>query len=156
MSKSFKGVAQMKNIIRIIRITGFLYIIAFIITSIIFIFFDVQLIHIFNSISQSVFPALPLAHEQGSFFKVLALSMMFGVTLCSYLIFKDDEKYITMALPLAGMKFASSACGVLFFVLGFLSANGYNTLATIAIFFTDFPLGLWILYLYIKYQQVKQ
>jgi len=146
----------MKNILRVIRITGLFYTIAFIITSLILIFFDVQLIQIFNSISQSIFPALPLAHEQGNFFKVLALSMMFGITLCSYLIFKDGEKYIIMALPLAGMKFASSACGVLFFLWGFLFTNGGNTLATIAIFFTDFPLGLWILYLYTKYQQLKQ
>ena len=145
----------MKNILRIIRITGFLYTIVFIITSVIFIFFDVQLIHIFNTISNSVFPKLPLANEQGSFFKALALSMMFGLTLCSYLISKDVKRYITMALPLASMKFASSACGILFFVWGFFSANGYNTLATIVIFFTDFPLGLWILYLYNEYQKER-
>jgi|YNPMSStandDraft_1061717.scaffolds.fasta_scaffold74449_1 hypothetical protein len=146
----------MKNIIQVIRITGLFYTIAFVITSLIFIFFDVQLLQIFNSISQSILLALPLAHEQSNFFKVLAISMMFGITLCSYLIFKDVEKYMIMALPLAAMKFASSICSVLFFVWGFLFANGYNTLATIAIFFTDFPLGLWILYLYTKYQQLKQ
>ncbi len=137
-----------EKIIKIMKITGLLYGIAFILTTIVFIFFDSLLISTINAMSQHLYTSLPLAQEQSQFFKVLAVSMMAGVTACAFMIYKNTASYIEMSIPLVIMKFTSSFCGLVAFIYGCIYHYGWNTLANLIIFITDFPLGVWMLYLY--------
>ncbi|MGB4267837.1 MAG: hypothetical protein WBK20_01520 [Spirochaetota bacterium] len=143
------------RIIQMITVTGFLYAIAFIITTIIFIFFSSTLINTINVLSQKIVPDLPLAQEHSQFYLILTVAMMAGVTVCSLLLYKNAEHYIEMAIPLITMKFASSVFGLLFFIYGCIYHNGWNNMANLIIFTTDFPLGLWVLYLYRLYKLQK-
>lgn len=142
-----------KKIIRLITVTGLFYTIAFTVTAFVFIFLHPQLMAIINAVSQKIFPALPLAHEQSQFYKILCLSMMSGVTVCSLLLYKDAQMYIAMVIPLCTMKFTSSLCGLTAFIGGSVFHNGWNNLANIIIVITDFPLGLWIFSLFIVYRR---
>jgi len=146
---------EKNRIIQIITITGLLYAIAFIITTIMFIFFNSTLINTINVLSQKLIPALPLAQEHSQFFLILSVSMMSGVTVCSLLLYKNAELYIEMAIPLITMKFTSSVFGLIFFVYGCIYHNGWNTMANLIIFTTDFTLGLWVLYVYRLFKQQK-
>lgn len=142
-----------EKIVTIIRTTGLVYAIAFIGTSVIFIFFSHQLLAVINDISDYLFPSLPQVYEQTQFYKILALSMMAGVTVCSLLLYKDVHRYCVAAIPLAAMKFVSSVTGIVVFVIGTIAQNGWNNLANCIIFLTDFPLGVWIFYLYVVYKR---
>ncbi len=144
---------EKNRIFQMITITGFLYVIAFVITTIIFIFFSSTLMNTINVLSQKMIPALPLAKESSQFYLILSVSMMAGVTVCSLLLYKNAKQYIEMAIPLITMKFASSVFGLLFFIYGCIYHNGWNNLANLIIFTTDFPLGLWVLYLYRLFKQ---
>lgn len=146
-------VIMKEKIISIIRITALVYAISFVVTSIVFIFFTPELLAIINSGSNYTFPTLPYAQEQTQFYKILALSMMSGVTVCSIMLYKNVSKYILMIIPLATMKFVSSLSGLAVFIWGMIASNGLNTLANLIIFFTDFPLGAWIFYLYCVYRR---
>ncbi|MGQ9843652.1 MAG: hypothetical protein ACUVRK_08805 [Spirochaetota bacterium] len=142
-----------EKIISMIRITGFTYAISFLVTSILFIFYTPELVAVINSISHYVFPTLPYAQEQSQFYKILALSMMSGVTACSFLLYKNVSRYSQMMIPLATMKFVSSLSALAVFIWGMIASDGLNTLANLIIFFTDFPLGAWIFYLYCVYRR---
>ncbi|MCX8124579.1 MAG: hypothetical protein N3F66_10510 [Spirochaetes bacterium] len=144
------------KIIALIKLTGLIYTIAFIITTFVFIFFTPQLIGYINALSQKLFPSLPLALQQGQFYIILSLSMMAGVTVCSFLLYRNVEDNINMIIPLVIMKFTSSLCGLLAFLSGFVYANGANNLANCVIFITDFPLGLWVMYLYRLLQRCNE
>ncbi|MEW6525367.1 MAG: hypothetical protein AB1444_01710 [Spirochaetota bacterium] len=137
-----------EKLLNLIKITGLVYAIAFVITTFVFIFFTPQLMAIINELSQKLFPSLPLAHQQSQFYTILSVSMMAGVTVCSLLLYKNAERYSTMVIPLATMKFTSSVCGLLAFISGFVYTNNANNLANCIIFITDFPLGVWVVYLY--------
>lgn len=142
-----------EKIISMIRITGFVYAISFLVTSIIFMFYTPELVAIINSISHHTFSTLPYAQEQTQFYKILALSMMSGLTVCSFFLYKNVSRYIQMIIPLATMKFVSSLLGLAVFIWGMIYSNGLNTLANLIIFFTDFPLGAWIFFLYCVYRR---
>ncbi len=139
-----------ERLLRILQLTALMYTIAFIVTTIVFICFNVQLFSTINELSKLLFQSLPLAHQQGQFYKILTISMMSGVSVCSLLIYKNPEQYISMIIPLTIMKFTSSLCGLIAFVSGFIYNDGGNNLANLVIFITDFPLGLWVLYLYFR------
>ena len=56
-----------------------------------------------------------------------------------------------MAIPLVAMKFTSATFGIGFFIAGFIAPETHwSALANGIIFLTDFPLGLFMLYLFKK------
>lgn len=142
-----------EKLLNLLKITGLVYAIAFVITTFVFIFFTSPLMVIINELSQIILPSLPLAHEQSQFYIILSVSMMAGVTVCSILLYQNPQRYIEMAIPLVTMKFASSLCGLIAFISGYVYTNDANNLANLIIFITDFPLGLWVFYLYTRLKQ---
>jgi hypothetical protein len=69
----------------------------------------------------------------------------------SLMIWKDIKRNFAMAIPLVTMKFCSSFCGLLFFLLGAAGfGKNWNCFANLLIFITDFPLGLLMFVLYRK------
>lgn len=136
---------------KILKYTGLAYTVCFVVTTLVFIFFPHILFRYINLISGSLFPNLPLATDSGKFWLSMTVSMMAGVTVCSFLLYIDVKKYFAMALPVVVMKFTSSAMGLGFFIAGILlPETNWNTLANIIIFITDFPLGLFMMILYLK------
>ena len=136
---------------RIMKTAGLLYSLTFILAALLFLFVPDILFKGFNMISQAIVPDLPMASDTGKFWLSMTLSMMAGVTITSWLIFRDVKKYYTMAIPLVVMKFTSAFFGLGFFVAGFFCVNTeWNTLANGIIFLTDFPLGMVMLVLYNK------
>ncbi|MCP4129915.1 MAG: hypothetical protein GY754_02755 [bacterium] len=135
---------------KLMKLTALAYALIFIGTALIFfLLLPGVLFKYINIISQKLFPALPLAADTGKFWLSMTLSMMAGVTVTSLLIYKDVKKYYTMAIPLVAMKFASSLCGLGFFIAGTIAPEtAWNTLANLVICITDFPLGLLMLYFY--------
>ena len=85
----------------------------------------------------------------------MTISMMAGVTVTSFLIYYNIEKHYTMAIPLVVMKFTSALMGLSFFICGCIQPEtGWNTLANVIICFTDLPLGLFMLFCYVKVRMV--
>jgi len=136
---------------KLLKNVSLLYAITFIITTIIFIFFSEELFKSINLISSFLFPELPMATDSGKFWLSMTVSMMIGVSITSFLIFKDVKKYHSMAIPLIAMKLTSASMGLAFFVAGvLLPETKWNTLANIIIPLCDAPIGLFMLILYSK------
>jgi hypothetical protein len=134
---------------KLMKYAGLLYAIMFIGAVLVFICLPGQMFGIMNDISSALFPSLPLASDSGKFWVSLALSMMATITVLSMLIYKDVKKNYRMAIPLMTAKFTSSIFGLGFFLAGFAcKETGWNTLANLAILFSDFPLGVLMLVLY--------
>lgn len=134
---------------KILKTTALIYTAMFIITMLVFIFLPGMLLHIINSVSQAAVPSLPAAADSGKFWLSMTVSMMAGVTILSFLIYRDVKKNMVMVIPLVFMKFTSALTGLSFFIIGLCEpSTGWNTLANLIIFTTDFPLGLLMLYLY--------
>lgn len=137
---------------RIMKTAGLVYSVMFLLTAVFFFVGYPEFLFVsINTISQMFFPSLPQAADTGKFWLSMTVSMMAGVTAASWMIFRDVKKHHTMAIPLCAMKFTSALAGISFFTVGCVFTDrGWNTLANAAIFITDFPLGLFILFLYIK------
>jgi len=133
------------------RIVAFLYGITFIVTGLIFLFMPDRLLFIMNIVSDSVFPSLAPASDSGKFWLSMTVSMMAGVATLSFMIYRDVNRHLHMAVPLVVMKFTSALTGLAFFIAGITVVEcGSGTLANLVIFITDFPLGLLMLFLYCR------
>jgi hypothetical protein len=141
---------------KLMKYAGLLYAVMFIGAVLVFICLPGRMFGIINDISKALFPSLPLASDLGKFWVSLAVSMMAAITALSILIYKDVKKNYRMAIPLVTAKFTSSIFGLGFFLAGFACMeSGWNTLANLLILFTDFPLGvlMLVLYLMVKKEQ---
>ena len=141
---------------KLMKYAGLLFAVMFIGAVLVFISLPGQMFGIMNDISKTLFPSLPLASDSGKFWVSLSVSMMVTITALSILIYKDVKKNYRMAIPLAAAKFTSSIFGLGFFLAGFACReSGWNTLANLMILFTDFPLGvlMLVLYLMVKREQ---
>lgn len=145
-----------EKVIYMLEITGLVYSIAFIVTTLTFVLFNQYLFAFFNELSQMLFPFLPPANEKSQFYRILTISMMSGISTCSFLIYKNPEQYLPMIIPLSMMKFTSSLCGLIVFMWGLIYAGGANNLSNLVIFIIDFPLGVWVVYLYYLYQKCDE
>jgi hypothetical protein len=141
---------------KLMKYAGLLYAVMFIGAVLMFICLPGRMFGIINDISKALFPSLPLASDSGKFWVSLAVSMMAAITVLSILIYTDVKKNYRMAIPLVTAKFTSSIFGLGFFLAGFAcKESGWNTLANLLILFTDFPLGvlMLVLYLMVKKEQ---
>jgi hypothetical protein len=135
---------------KLMKYAGLLYAVMFIGAVLVFICLPGQMFGIMNDVSKALLPSLPLASDSGKFWVSLAVSMMTTITVLSILIYTDVKKNYQMAIPLVAAKFTSSIFGLGFFLAGFFcNESGWNTLANLAIPFTDFPLGVLMLVLYL-------
>jgi hypothetical protein len=137
---------------KIMKITGLLYALTFIFTATVFFLFLPDLLFkmvnmLSDIISGGKLPHYPMGENK--FWLSMTISMMSGVTITSLLIWKDVKANFNMAIPLFTMKFFSAIFGLSFFLLG-NSSNNWNALANLVIFITDFPLGIFMLFLYKK------
>jgi hypothetical protein len=141
---------------KLMKYAGLLYAVMFIGAVLMFICLPGRMFGMINDISKALFPSLPLASDSGKFWVSLAVSMMAAITVLSILIYTDVKKKYRMAIPLVTAKFTSSIFGLGFFLAGFAcKESGWNTLANLLILFTDFPLGvlMLVLYLMVKKEQ---
>jgi hypothetical protein len=141
---------------KLMKYAGLLYAVMFIGAVLMFICLPGRMFGMINDISKALFPSLPLASDSGKFWVSLAVSMMAAITVLSILIYTDVKKNYRMAIPLVTAKFTSSIFGLGFFLAGFAcKESGWNTLANLLILFTDFPLGvlMLVLYLMVKKEQ---
>jgi len=135
---------------KLMKYAGLAYAVMFIGAVIVFICLPDLMFGTINDASKALFPSLPLASDSGKFWVSLSVSMMAAITALSIFIYKDVKSYYRMAVPLVTAKFTSSIFGLGFFLAGFARAeSGWNTLANLLIFFTDFPLGALMLVLYL-------
>ena len=140
----------------IIKWSALLYGICFLFTGfIIFLIFPDFLLEGVNRVSETLFPSLPqYPIGENRFWLSMTVSMMGGVAITSLMIYKDVRKNLNMAIPLCFMKFTSAFCGAGFFLFGFLlPEKNWNSLANGIIFITDFPLGLFMVFLYRKVKE---
>ena len=135
----------------IMKFTGLAYAVMFLGALCVFVFLPGMMFGTMNELSRALFPSLPLATDSGKFWLSLTVSMMSTITVLSFLIYRDVKANYRMALPLVLAKFSSSFAGLAFFVCGFACpGSGWNTLANLLILFTDFPLGVFMLILYVR------
>jgi len=130
---------------KVMKTTALAYALMFAGAVSVFIFAPGLLFDVINGISRDLFPALPAAADSGKFWLSMTVSMMAVIIALSLFIHSDVKKNHMMAIPLVTAKFTSSFFGLAFFILGFASGSGTNTLANLVIFITDFPLGLFML-----------
>lgn len=134
---------------RRLQITGLLYALTFLIAVQVFLFLPEPLIAAFNWLSPQLFPALPLAPDQGKFWLSLAGAMMYTITVLCWFLWRDPQRYAEMALAVVVSKLASSGAGLSFFLIGVARPEtGWATLPNLVIACTDLPLGLWLLWCY--------
>ena len=141
-----------ENWIRLARGTGLVYVFLFVGGACLFLFSGGYLLQNINELSAKVFTDLPAESVPGRFWLVLTLSMMTNISLLSWFIWKNPVRYYSYFAPLCMSKFTSAAFGLIFFLWYFifpdaLQLQGAGSLATLVIFMTDFPLGLWALHL---------
>lgn len=135
--------------LRRLQLTGLVYTVMFLGAVQVFVFAPSQLIGVFNAVSEQLLPSWPLAHDAGPFWLSLAASMMYCISTLSWMLWRNPARWADMAVPLVVAKFASSACGLGFFVAGCLRPEtGWATLPNLTIMLTDLPLGLWLAWVY--------
>ncbi len=135
--------------LRRLQLTGLVYTVMFLGAVQVFVFAPGQLIDVFNLVSSRLLPSLPLAHDAGPFWISMSASMMYCISVLSFMLWRNPVRWADMAIPLVVAKFASSACGVGFFLAGLLHPDtGWATLPNLTIMLTDLPLGLWLAWAY--------
>lgn len=135
---------------KIMKYTSLIYAVTFIVAVLMFICMPERLLGTMNDISKMLFPSLPLAADSGKFWLSLTVSMMATITVLSFMIYRDVKANYRMAVPLVTAKFTSSVFGLGFFLAGFACPEtGWNTVANLTILFSDFPLGVLMLVLYL-------
>jgi hypothetical protein len=133
----------------LMKYAGLAYAAMFIGAVLVFICLPGAMFGMMNDASKALFPSLPLAADSGKFWLSLTVSMMVTIIALSVMIYRDVKGNYRMAIPLVTAKFTSSLFGLGFFITGFVVPDtGWNTLANLAILFTDFPLGVLMLVLY--------
>ncbi len=140
----------------LMKYAGLVYAIMFIGAVLVFICMPGAMFGMMNDTSKALFPSLPLAADAGKFWLSLTVSMMVTITALSIMIFRDVKSNYRMAVPLVIAKFTSSLFGLGFFIAGFICPDtGWNTLANLAILFTDSPLGVVMLGLYLMVKKER-
>jgi hypothetical protein len=140
----------------IMKYAGLAYAAMFVGAVLVFICLPGAMFGIMNDASRALFPSLPLAADAGKFWLSLTVSMMVTITVLSFMIFRDVKGNYRMAVPIVAAKFTSSLFGLGFFIAGFIVPDtGWNTLANLAILFTDFPLGVVMLVLYLMVKKER-
>jgi hypothetical protein len=135
----------------LMKYTGLVYAVSFTGSVLVFIALPAQLFSLMNRLSAAVTPSLPPAADTGKFWLSLTVSMMATITVLSLYIYRDITRYYEMAVPIVIAKFTSTVFGLAFFFTGMLiPETKWNTLANLIIMVTDFPMGLFMLYLYRK------
>ncbi|GIX40686.1 MAG: hypothetical protein KatS3mg129_0419 [Leptospiraceae bacterium] len=129
----------------LIRITGFVFLIIFSTTLLIFLFFPEELLKILDFLWSYI---ITIKKKElsitSNFWYFLGCSMMFNIITLSYFLYYDPERYNIMLIPLTITKFSSSLLALFYFIF-----NVKKDYISFTIFFTDFPLGLWCLFLYL-------
>lgn len=142
---------------KIMKYTALAYALMFIGAVMVFICLPERMFGMMNDISKALAPSLPPAADSGKFWLSLTVSMMATITVLSILIYRDVKANYRMAVPLVTAKFTSSLFGLGFFIAGFaLPETGWNTLANLMILFSDFPLGVLMLVLYLLVRRERQ
>ncbi|MBN2160441.1 MAG: hypothetical protein JW807_13690 [Spirochaetes bacterium] len=140
----------------IMKYTALVYAVVFIVAVLVFIVIPEGMLGAMNDISRALFPSLPLAADSGKFWLSLTVSMMATITALSLLIYRDVRSNYRMAVPLVTAKFTSSLLGLGFFLAGFACVDtAWNTLANLIILFSDFPLGVLMLVLYLQVRRER-
>jgi hypothetical protein len=140
----------------LMKYAGLVYAIMFTGAVLVFIFLPDIMFGMMNEMSKALFPSLPLAADAGKFWLSLTVSMMVTITALSIMIYRDVKSNYRMAVPLAVAKFTSSLFGLGFFIAGFIVPDTrWNTLANLAILFTDAPLGIVMLALYLMVRKER-
>ncbi|HOD16642.1 MAG TPA: hypothetical protein PK307_16825 [Spirochaetota bacterium] len=140
----------------LMKYAGLMYAIMFIGAVLVFICLPDIMFGMMNGMSRALFPSLPLAADAGKFWLSLTVSMMVTITALSIMIYRDVKSNYRMAVPLAVAKFTSSLFGLGFFIAGFIFPDtSWNTLANLAIMFTDAPLGFVMLALYLAVKKER-
>ena len=140
----------------IMKYAGLAYAVMFIGAVLVFICLPGAMFGLMNDASRTLFPSLPPAADAGKFWLSLTVSMMVTITVLSVMIFRDVKGNYRMAVPIVAAKFTSSLSGLGFFIAGFVIPDtGWNTLANLAILFTDFPLGVAMLVLFMKVRKER-
>ena len=142
---------NLSNNERVMKYAGLAYAVMFLGALAVFVFLPGVMFGMMNGLSRALFPALPQASDSGKFWLSLTVSMMSTITVLSWLIYRDVKANYRMAIPLVLAKFSSSCAGLSFFMWGFICPDtGWNTLANLLILITDFPLGLFMLVLFLR------
>lgn len=140
----------------IMKYAGLAYAVMFIGAALVFVCLPEVMFGLMNEASSALFPSLPPAADAGKFWLSLTVSMMVTITVLSIMIYRDVRSNYRMAVPIAAAKFTSSLFGLGFFIAGFVFPDtGWNTLANAAILFTDAPLGIVMLVLYLMVKRER-
>ncbi len=130
------------DIVKVARLTGLFYMVAFLVVGLLFLIGGEYLIKIINQIAP-LLSLNPIPDGEYSLWWILSIAMMGNITLISYFIYKDPIKNKNLFPPLILCKLLSALVGLGLFFSSY--AFGH-----ILVFITDFPLGIWAWVLYRK------